>query len=263
MRNRRLLSLAIIIPFVLALRPTQAASPTEQARVKVTPAVVEMGTFYGGAKVHVEGIAGPGDNVVLVVRGSRASEVFNKVGRVGPIWVNTGKVTISAVPSVLLVFSSAPVSACLNRAALDKYELDAVALKQQMRIETKVPEEGIAGDFLMLKAKRGTYRLAGGGIQTRTPSQEGLPYSLEFDLPRSVAPGMYQVNALECRNGEVAENSEVNLKVVEVGFPAVVVRLAMQRPAVYGVISVVIAMLAGFGIDFIAARLFKRKVAVH
>jgi hypothetical protein len=39
--------------------------------------------------------------------------------------------------------------------------------------------------------------------------------------------------------------------------------LAMQRPAIYGVISVVIAMLAGFGIDFLASRLFKRKVAVH
>jgi uncharacterized protein (TIGR02186 family) len=263
MRYRRLLSLAIFIPFVSVPRPAQAANPTEQARVKVTPAVVEMGTFYGGAKVHVEGIAGPGDNVVVVVRGSMASEVFNKVGRVGPIWVNTGKVTISAVPTVLLVFSSAPVSACLNRAALDKYELDAAALKQQMRIETKVPDEGIASDFLMLKAKRRTYRLAGGGIQTRKPSQDGLPYSLEFDLPRSVAPGIYRVNALECRNGEVVENSEVKLKVVEVGFPALVVRLAMQRPAIYGVISVVIAMLAGFGIDFLASRLFKRKVAVH
>jgi uncharacterized protein (TIGR02186 family) len=263
MRYRQLLSLAIFIAFVSAPGPAQTATPVEQARVKVTPAVVEMGTFYGGAKVQVEGIAGLGDRVVIVVRGSGASEVFNKVGRVGPIWVNTGKVTISAVPSVLLVFSSEPVSACLNRAALDSYQLDSAALKRQMRIETKVPDPGIANDFLMLKAKRGIYQLAGGGIQTRAPGEDGLPYSLEFHLPRSVSPGIYRVSVLECRNGEVVENSEVDLRVVEVGFPALVVRLAMQRPATYGLISVVIAMLAGFGIDFIAARLFKRKVAVH
>ena len=55
----------------------------------------------------------------------------------------------------------------------------------------------------------------------------------------------------------------MDLRVVEIGFPALVVRLAMQRPATYGLISVVIAMLAGFGIDFLAARFFKRKVAVH
>jgi uncharacterized protein (TIGR02186 family) len=263
MRYRRLLSLAIFIPFMSAPGSAQSPTPSEQVRVRVTPAVVEMGTFYGGAKVKVEGIAGLGNKVVIVVRGSGASEVFNKVGRVGPIWVNTGKVTISEVPSVLLIFSSEPVSACLNRAALDSYQLDSDALRRQMRIETKVPDQDIARDFLMLKAKRGIYRLAGGGIQTRAPIQDGLPYSLEFYLPKSVAPGIYRVSALECRNGEVAENSEVNLRVVEVGFPALVVRLAMQRPATYGLISVVIAMLAGFGIDFLAARLFKRKVAVH
>jgi hypothetical protein len=175
MRYRRLLSLAIFIRFLSASGPAQAASSTEQARVKVTPAVVEMGTFYGGAKVRVEGITGLGDKAVIVVRGSRASEAFNKVGRVGPLWVNTGKVAISAVPSTLLVFSSEPLSACLSRSSLDRYELDAAALKQQMRIETKVPEEqrSIADDFLMLKAKRGICRLAGGGIQMRVPSQDG------------------------------------------------------------------------------------------
>jgi hypothetical protein len=55
----------------------------------------------------------------------------------------------------------------------------------------------------------------------------------------------------------------MDLAVVEVGFPALVARLATERASLYGIISVIIAMAAGFGIDFIASRIFKRRVAAH
>jgi hypothetical protein len=61
----------------------------------------------------------------------------------------------------------------------------------------------------------------------------------------------------------VVNKADVDLAVVEVGFPALIARLARDRASLYGIISVIIAMVAGFGIDFIPSRLFKRKVATH
>jgi hypothetical protein len=223
-----------------------------------------MGAFYGGAPVRVEGVTGPDEKVVIVVRGEKVTEVFNKAGRVGPIWVNTGKVTISGVPSLLLIFSSEPVDACLTRAALDKYGLDPPALKKQMRIESMTQDYGrIADDYFLYKSKQGSYRWAEGSIRMNPPDKDGLPYSFEFVLPKCAAPGQYEINVLECRNGEVVESSDVALKVVEAGFPALVAWLAAQHPSSYGILSVVVALLAGFGIDFVAARLFKRRMVGH
>jgi hypothetical protein len=68
---------------------------------------------------------------------------------------------------------------------------------------------------------------------------------------------------LECRDGKVVNKADLDLAVVEVGFPALVARLATERASLYGIISVIIAMAAGFGIDFIASRIFKRRVAAH
>ncbi len=249
---------------ISALLLGPATALPQQARLRVTPEIVRMGAFYGGARVRVEGVTGPDEKVVVVVRGQKVTEVFNKAGRVGPIWVNSGKVTISDVPSLLLVFSSEPVNDCLTRAAIDKYGLDLPALKKQMRIESKTQDYGrVADDYFLYKAKQGSYRLANGGIRMNQPDKDGLPYTLEFLLPKCAAPGQYQISVLECRKGEVVESSDVPLKVVEVGFPALVAWLATQHPSSYGILSVVVALLAGFGIDFVAARLFKRRMAGH
>ncbi len=252
------------ISTISALWLAPAAALPQESRLKVTPETVRMGAFYGGAPVRVGGFTGPDEKVVIVVRGEKVTEVFNKAGRVGPIWVNTGKVTISGVPSLLLIFSSEPVNACLTRAAIDKYGLDPPALKKQMRIESKTRDYGrVADDYFLYKAKQGSYRLANGGIRMNQPDKDGVPYTLEFVLPKCAPAGQYEINVLECRNGEVVDSSDVPLKVVEVGFPALVVWLAAQHPSSYGILSVVVALFAGFGIDFVAARLFKRRMVGH
>ena len=249
---------------ISALWLAPAAALPQQAGLKVTPEIVRMGAFYGGAPVRVEGVTGPDEKVVIVVRGQKLTEVFNKAGRVGPIWVNTGKVTISYVPSLLLVFSSEPVGACLTRAAIDKYGLDPPALKKQMHIQSRAQDSGrVADDNFLYKAKQGSYRLANGGVRMNQPDKDGLSYTLEFVLPKCAAPGQYQISVLECREGEVVESSDVPLKVVEVGFPALVAFLATQHSSAYGILCVVVALVAGFGIDFVAARVFKRRMVGH
>jgi uncharacterized protein (TIGR02186 family) len=257
-RNRWVLTLLFL---VLALFAPRAVA-LEPAPVRITPPTVELGTFYGGAKMHVTGIAGAGSKVIVVVRGPNTAEVFNKLGRVGPIWVNTGKVTIAGVPTLLFIFSSEPVNTCLNSAAIDQYQLDLEALQEHMQIATKAPDrDRIARDFLAFKAHQGNYRINSASLQMGAQAQGDLPYRLDFEMPRTATPGKYQLSVLECRDGRVAHKSDVDLAVVEVGFPALVARLAKDHASLYGIISVIIAMVAGFGIDFIASRIFKRKVA--
>jgi Putative transmembrane protein (Alph_Pro_TM) len=241
-----------------------ATAAAQDMKPTVTPETIRMGTFYSGDNVRVEGETGPGKKIIIVVQGGKAKEVFNKVGRVGPIWINTGKVAVSDVPSLLLVFSSEPISECLTRAAIDKYGLDRPAFKKQVSIESQSSDKDrIADDFFSYKVKRGSYQLAKAGVRMGQPDEDGRPYSLNFTMPKAAGPGEYKINVLECQGGDVVANTEVPIQIMEVGFPALISWLASKRPSTYGMISVVVAMLAGFGIDFLAARLFKRRIARH
>ena len=262
MSRRNLLILAL--PFLLLSLLAQTVAAIEPAKVEVTPSTVETGTFYGGARMRVAGTACAGNKIIVVVRGPSAARVFNRLGRVGPIWVNTGKVTISAAPSLLMIFSSEPLNACLNSAAIEQYQLDLASLKKQVRTDAKAEDrDRIADDFLAFQAKQGDYRLNSVSVRTTAPSPAGLPYSLDFQMPRSAASGKYLVSVLECRDGEVVRHANVELAVVEMGFPAWVASLAREHSWLYGFISVIVAMVSGFGMDFVASCLFERKVAAR
>jgi hypothetical protein len=100
-------------------------------------------------------------------------------------------------------------------------------------------------------------------IETGNLKDDSLPYALEFVWPKNAAPGAYQVSVYACREGEVRESLKVPLKVEEVGFPALITFMARDRASIYGIVSIVVAILAGFGIDFIATRLFKKRTSPH
>jgi uncharacterized protein (TIGR02186 family) len=264
MRERN--SLLLVAAFLAGVSAgwTQGVMPSQAVTARLTPPAISMGTFYSGTKVHVEGTVPSDSEVIIAVRGPELTEVFNKVGRAGPIWVNTGKVSVSGIPSLLLVFSTKPVSNCLCRGEIDRCQFDAAAIKNQIKVRPATPgNDLIADEFLKLKYRQGSYQLEKSGIQVADSEEAAQRFTLDFDWPRNIPPGTYWVHVCACQDGNVKESLEIPFQVMEVGFPATIAGLARERPATYGIISVVVAVLAGFGIDFLTTRIFKKKVSAH
>jgi uncharacterized protein (TIGR02186 family) len=247
--------------------PSVPGTDAGERSLKLTPELIEMDAFYSGARVQVEGAAEAGARVVVVVRGENKEETFNKKVRAGPIWINSGKVHISGTPSVFLSFSEKPVDEFLDRAVIEEHQLDRAAIKNQMQIDAggdQVDENAMRDNYLSLKTGEGIYQVVNGGITLGTPQDSLVPYSVEFDWPKTAPPAAYEVKAYECRDGRVVLQTSAPLNVVKVGFPAEISKLAMEKASQYGVIAVIIAVMAGFGIDFLAARLFgKKRKAKH
>jgi uncharacterized protein (TIGR02186 family) len=239
----------------------RAAEPV-QPRVTLTPARIEMGSFYSGARVRIEGLVGHGSQAIVVLRGADKHESFNKKGRVGPIWLNAGSVRISGAPSLFLCFSPEPVRSLLNAEVIRQRLLDEASIHAHLLVEpAQAPDRAskIRSDFMELKKKDGLYRSYPGGLKMGAPVEEGTPFSAEFLWPKIAPPSSYTVRVLECRGGAVIAESSVPFEVVKVGFPRSFAVLATEHTAYYGVLAVLTAALAGFAIDFLSARLFGRK----
>lgn len=236
------------------------AGDLPRPRIRIQPPTIEMDAFYDGARVRIEGAAQSGAKALVVVRGASSKEEFNRKGRVGPIWVNRGKVEISSVPSLFLCFGPEPVAALLGREQIDRYQLDEAALKSQMRIEPReMDHEVIRDHYLKLKKQEGSLLIASGALKMGSSLAAGEPYSVEFQWPKKAPPGRYEVRVYECRDGMVVDQSSLALDVVAVGFPARLGRLAREHGSLYGVVAVIIALLAGFTIDFLTSRLVRRR----
>jgi uncharacterized protein (TIGR02186 family) len=232
--------------------------------MKVTPSVIEVGAIYDGAQVEVRGEVRIGARIIVTVRGPVKDEVFNRKRRAGPIWINSGKVQISGIPSLFLRYSSDRLGNWVSSDCLRSYQIDEVSIRDQVRMHPPDPSAGhlIRADYLAMKTRQGLYQFTDGGVQIAEYGGRRAYFTATIQWPRHAPPATYEVGAYEILRGSVVRHASVPLDVVQVGFPATISGLATKRASAYGLLAVLVAVLAGFGIDFLATILFgKRRVA--
>ena len=296
MRNRGAAALGFLLTALMIAIPGSAAAQasanssavSSDLSVKVSPQAIQMGAFYDGAKMRIEGTAPSGSQVLVIIRGEEHDELFNKKGRVGPIWVNTDRIHVAFTPSLFLSFSGADVTSFLDPASIEAYQLDEQAIKNRLasrshcKCSTTVRhhtwpgtitrcagvepdpkyQELIRSYYLALKSRERRYQTHLGAVRITNPGSNAAAadsqYSLDFNWPRSAPPGSYQVEVYACKNRVVAARTTTPLQVVEVGFPEAMVTLSSGHPLAYGVIAILAAVLAGFTIDALTVRLRRR-----
>jgi uncharacterized protein (TIGR02186 family) len=198
---------------------------------------------------------------MIVLRGVSKDEVFNKKDRVGPIWINVDKVHVTGPPSLFLRFSSEDVHTFLDRQTIDAYALDELSIRNRMQIRTehglRDPEalKAIGDLYLDLKKKDGSYRRIADRVRVTEIGNGESHYMLDIGWPKLATPGSYQVEVYACRDDRIVGQSGTALRLVEVGFPAFMANTARQHPYGYGLLAVILAVIAGFGIDALAVLL--------
>ncbi len=282
---RGLLGLKVMLFFIVfsVSDPALLVAEERSVSLRLAPDQVQMGTFYNGSKMRAEGTAPAGSQVLAVIRGADKPELFNRKGRVGPIWLNTDKVRITQVPALFLSYGSAEVRSVLDGAVVDEYQLDEAAIQRRMSclIHWKCPPgkdvqansggecsgvepeardgQVLRASFIKLKTKQGIYQVLPRAVQVADAGNGEARYTLDLLWPRKAPPGTYQVDVYAIRDHAIIARASTRLEVVEVGFPAYMANLATSRPWFYGVLAVIAAVIAGFGIDFIAVRLRKTR----
>jgi hypothetical protein len=227
--------------------PAQAAGPT----LTVSPATVQIGAFFHGKTVKVSGTMPAGAQAVLEVVGASTEETLLRKGRRGGLWMNVGKIMVHDAPSLYLVMSTAKE---LLTAAKPSATWGYEALKQRItftgRIEPAERQEFL-GQFLQLKESEHIYATQPGALKVGAAAGGGSPVTGTFSLPTITKPGTYKVCLSVIENGKVVSNTCTDLRVVMVGFPALLASLAYQHGAAYGVLAVVIAIVTGFAMGFL------------
>ncbi len=232
--------------------------------IRISPKTIEMGAFFNGARLRVSGAVASDAHVVIVVRGADREEAFNFKSRVGPIWLNTGKVHVSGAPSLFLALSSDHVFVLLGRAEVEAEQLDVASIRRQMRLTpASLDRDIVRAGYLSMKQEEGIYLVNPAGVVLGAADGSGRTFSSEFDWPAKAPPARYEIRVYECRDRAIARTWSAPLEVVKVGFPAWLSALAAERAAAYGGLAVAVAVLAGFGIDFLVRFVFGKKRPVH
>ncbi|HZD59411.1 MAG TPA: TIGR02186 family protein, partial [Anaerolineae bacterium] len=157
------------------------------------------------------------------------------------------------VPNLYILYSTKDLKAILNQEEMDKYIIGYPALNRHIKIvPTKSDNEKTKwfNELVKLKEASGLYSIPSQRI-TAIPKGNMKRYSIKIDWPYQAPPGRYIATVYEVRGGKIVDMSETSISVKQSGFVKAIADVASKNGALYGIISIVIALAVGFGISFI------------
>jgi hypothetical protein len=247
-----------------ALGDDSAASLVETRRVNISLA-------FSGGSVFLYGTAPAGTlRIVSVMQGPIGAEVrLLKKGRVALFWLGVRQYRLGGLPSLYLVNGNCPlcnrVADCPHGGGDEGWNtalaplgipVGREALRATARIESLsgplAPGEAqeVVDGYWDLQARRGLYAVAGNRVRLGASNA----YFHTFPLSSHAPDGRYSISTYFLSAHGLIDSRENELFVRKSGLVASLARLAERRPAVYGIVTVLIAVAAGW----VAGTLFRR-----
>jgi len=243
--------LALVFLTALPAGAEKIVAGLSQNRVSITATFVGSEILiYGAVKRDSPPPANDPLRVIVVVEGPKTPVTVRKKDRRFGIWVNTDEVVLEGAPSFYAVATSAPldktVSALQDARHLISVEHSLRGIQDPFTIAN--PSE-FTRALVRIRENAGLYQLLENDVRLR----EDTLFDTRIALPANLTEGAYRTRILLTRGGQVANQYETTIDVQKVGLERWIFNLAHEKPLIYGLLSLIIAIVAGWG----ASALFR------
>lgn len=237
-------ALCLLLALALPAGAEEIVAGLSQGSVAITADFTgEEILIYGAVKRQ----APPPDSaldVAITVEGPSTAVAVRRKERVWGIWMNTDSVWIDAAPSLYAVASTRPLEDIL---------LPETDLIHRISVPRAIQATAAAGRsseapvfvaaLLRLRAAEGRYEAPGRGVQL----VEDTLFRTDIRLPPDLTEGDYRVRMFLLRGGRVVDWTEALIPVRKAGIERAIYSLSQSQPLLYGLLSVVLAVVAGWG----------------
>lgn len=207
---------------------------------------------YEGETLLVFGsLPEPGGHVVVTVRGPSKARTIQRKGQVmGFLWMNVEDLTLEDFPGYYALLSDVPVSEFLGAPERDRLGLGRDALfagaEYHGEVDRAEPREYFDG-LLRHMSDAGLYQEKPEAV---TIKRQRL-FRAELGLPARAPVGEYEVVVRQWKDGAIVHRDTGTLTVAKTGVEKWLYGLAHEHPAWYGLMAVLVALLAGWFVGMI------------
>ncbi len=176
-------------------------------------------------------VAGP-DEPVTVRRKSR---------RLG-IWVNTDEVQVDAAPSFYAVATSDPLDEVLRASQDLRHRISPPTVIRSVGANV-MDSHSFSLAIMRIREASGLYQMHENAVDF----EEGTLFRTSVELPANLTEGEYTARIFLTRGGDVVDVYETTIPVKKVGLERWLYNLAHEHAVLYGLMSLAIAIAAGWG----------------
>ena len=239
--------LAILLFLLLPLWATVSAAPIISG---ISQNEIKIDSKFTGEKILLFGAKNEPGNIIAVVRGPKHNFLLNKKEKSLGIWHNSKQVTFYNAYSFYNLFA-AFLGKELNQQNLLDFEIG----KHNLNFKTSetIKNNITYSKFFDLMEKKNLY-------STSTDSIVFLDdtlFSIAINFPANILEGVYNIEIYLVDNDTVISFQSIPVYVNKVGFNSQIAEFAKNQRVLYGLTSIIIAILVGFFVNYIFNRFSK------
>jgi uncharacterized protein (TIGR02186 family) len=239
------------ILLLLALPATARGAPAEQVVAGLSQSSVSITAQFQGSEILVYGAVKrdapspdtPPLEVIITVEGPATPVTVRRKERRFGLWINREAVQVDRAPSFYAVSTTAPLRLVLSETEDLRHR---ITIPRAIRSIGTAAEAADAPSFtealIRIRTALGAYVLNEGDVRLA----EDTLFRTDVALPANLTEGDYRVRIFLTRGGAVVDTLESTIDVRKAGLERWLTSLARNQPLIYGLLSLAIAVVAGW-----------------
>lgn len=199
---------------------------------------------FGAVKRDVPVPDGPELEVIVTVAGPSVPVMVRRKEKRFGIWVNTEAVEVDKAPSFYAIASSGLLSDVLSDTDDLRYKISVPRAIRSVGAPMSISDASQFTDALIrIRESTHLYQLQ----ENHVVVDEQTLFRGRIELPAALTEGAYVTRIFLTREGEVISTYETTIDVRKVGLERWLFGLSREQPFLYGLMSLAIAISAGWG----------------
>jgi uncharacterized protein (TIGR02186 family) len=218
---------------------------------------ISIDFFYHGGSVSVRGVSDRGTDLIIKIASAEGEQALRKKGKVaGLLWMNVGHLTFNRVPNLYSLHSTRKIDDILSPDEMARNVIGYQALSKHAEVEPAADQgekEKWFGEFIKFKESSSLYSVTSGKINL-TNNNGSQNYYVLLEWPYQARPDDYTITVYAVKDHKVVETAETHVSVEQVGIVKSLAGMAKNNGALYGVVSIMAALAAGFGVGMVFGK---------
>ena len=243
---------------MLLAAPLQAA--TEEVVLGLSQSRVSITTNFDGSNILIFGaikretpLPENDLHVIIAIAGPSEPLMVRKKDRRLGIWVNTESVEVDAAPSFYAVATSGPMKEILTEIEDLRHKISIPRAIRSVGAPMEIENaQSFAEAVIRIRTENGLYQVHENSVEVT----EQTLFRTSVQMPANLTEGDYLTRVFLVRDRKVVSDFDTVINVRKVGLERWLYTLSREQPLAYGLMSLFIAIAAGWGAST-AFRLLK------
>lgn len=254
-------ALARLAAILALLAGTLGSARAESLIAAMSSHQILITSNYTGSQLTVFGVVerdgrtvarGDPYDIVVTARGPRRMLLVREKERLGPIWINRTQRRFPDSSLFLTVASNRPLSEIMSpeTARRERVGLENAHRTRDAALDFDTTTARFSDGLLRILSEKGLYSAAERGVTFLSSTV----FSAPIEVPATAPTGSYEIEIVLYAGGVPLARQTTNFEVVKSGMEQRLAAGAHELPLVYGLVTVLMALLLGW----LASVVFRR-----